>query len=129
MKTIRRDANDSHAEIRVENTATRVPAQYERQQFAAMDDLGLEDGDDALQYALMLSMEEPSPAESDYELYEGETPVSVSTRSREGSSSMQGSEVDHEAIAAVAEHRRREEEELQEMLEMIRVAEEREQGQ
>lgn len=41
-------------------SATRTGAQShsERGQLAAMEDLGLEDGDDALQYALMLSMEE-----------------------------------------------------------------------
>lgn len=42
------------------NSATRTRAQNhsERGQLAAMEDLGLEDGDDALQYALMLSMED-----------------------------------------------------------------------
>lgn len=121
MKTIRRDAHASHAEIQDENEATRVPARYERQQSAAMDDLGLADGDDALQYALMLSMEEASPADSDPERYT----ANIGDIDRMPSRSHDG--VDRDAIAAVAEHRRREEEELQEMLEMIRVAEEEEQ--
>jgi hypothetical protein len=61
-----------------------------------MDNMGLEDGEDALQYALMLSMDEQTP----------ETSVADS-----GAGISTGDDADAE---------------LQEMLEMIRLAEERE---
>ncbi len=44
----------------------RLQAKNERQHLAALEDLGLEDGDEALQYALMLSMEEQGQSGSAY---------------------------------------------------------------
>jgi hypothetical protein len=80
-----------------------------------MDNMGLEDGDDALQYALMLSMDEQqqgsaASADAAYQ--------APSTGSGIGSGTGTGSH--HGEIPDDAEA------ELQEMLEMIRVAEERE---
>lgn len=69
-----------------------------------MDDLGLEDGDDALQYALMLSMDD---REVDNEQY----PPAI------------GADVDAHEIVVGDEA---DDTELREMLEMIRVSEERE---
>lgn len=66
-----------------------------------MDNMGLEDGDDALQYALMLSMEEQSLDAEEQML----------GASGSGNGVANGEDPDAE---------------LQEMLEMIRVAEERE---
>jgi hypothetical protein len=66
-----------------------------------MDNMGLEDGDDALQYALMLSMEEQSLDAEEQML----------GASGSGNGAANGEDADAE---------------LQEMLEMIRVAEERE---
>lgn len=71
-----------------------------------MDNMGLEDGDDALQYALMLSMDERSSSASMDAQSQG-------PGSGAGMQVGEGAEADAEA-------------ELQEMLEMIRVAEERE---
>jgi hypothetical protein len=78
-----------------------------------MDNMGLEDGDDALQYALMLSMDEQSSAASIDPAYQA-----PSTGSGIGSGTGTGSHHGEYPDDAEAE--------LQEMLEMIRVAEERE---
>lgn len=127
MKHIQREAVASHEEIQSHNAATRLSSQHERQQFAAMDDLGLEDGDDALQYALMLSLDEQAQSSS-----------SASTPREHTQSSNQRDDPEvlvdgarsvargGDAVAAVEAYRREEEQELREMLEMIRVAEERE---
>lgn len=70
-----------------------------------MDNMGLEDGDDALQYALMLSMDEQEHEYSEI------SPSHTGTGAGSVSESNAGDDADAE---------------LQEMLEMIRVAEERE---
>ena len=103
MRAVHEDAVQSHAEIRDLNQATRVQTNQERQQRLAMDDLGLEDGDDAVQYAMMLSMER-----------DGHTP--------------DGEEVDPEAaeaVRAVEAFQRAEVDEMSRILEAIRLAEER----
>ena len=85
-----------------------------------MDDLGLEDGDEALQYALMLSMEEAgvSPTRE-----RDASPLSLST----ANTSVAAEDMDQEAMLAVRRVREsveREERELKEALEMIRLSEE-----
>lgn len=100
-KALRQQSLDTQDEIR--QTTPIRQSNYERAQFAAMDNMGLEDGDDALQYALMLSMDEQEQEYSEI------SPSDLRT----GAGSV--SETDAGADA-----------ELQEMLEMIRVAEERE---
>lgn len=74
-----------------------------------MDNLGLEDGDDALQYALMLSMDERE---------RGST--STSSLTIDDYQPVVGAEVDANDTGDHADI------ELQEMLEEIRLAEERE---
>jgi hypothetical protein len=105
VKSLRQQSLDTQDEIR-QTTPIRT-SNYERAQFAAMDNMGLEDGDDALQYALMLSMDEQEQEQS--EIYPSD------------SSTGAGSPVGDQSEAAA-------DAELQEMLEMIRVAEEREAG-
>lgn len=100
-KSLRQQSLDTQDEIR-QTTPIRT-SNYERAQFAAMDNMGLVDGDDALQYALMLSMDEQD--HSEISPSEGHTGAGNSSETNAG--------VDADA-------------ELQEMLEMIRVAEERE---
>ncbi|KAL7419845.1 hypothetical protein Q5752_005761 [Cryptotrichosporon argae] len=69
MRALHQDAAETETAMRAE-AAALTPTRAERQQAAAMDDLGLEDGDDALQYALMLSRDEaeraPGGAGEDY---------------------------------------------------------------
>ena len=107
MKSLHRDAVDSHQEIQEENAATRVASRQERQHIAAMEDLGLEDGEEALQYALMLSMEAQTG--------EGET------------GGDQGDEVGTDeaadAVRAVEAFQRAEDDEVREVLDMIRRGE------
>jgi hypothetical protein len=100
-KSLRQQSLDTQDEIR-QTTPIRT-SNYERAQFAAMDNMGLEDGDDALQYALMLSMDEQEQSEI--------SPSHTGTGAGSVSESNAGADADAE---------------LQEMLEMIRVAEERE---
>lgn len=100
-KSLRQQSLDTQDEIR--QTTPLRQSNIERAQFAAMDNMGLEDGDDALQYALMLSMDEQA---SDFSPSERNT----------GAGSLYGDDTQPDAADA----------ELQEMLEMIRIAEERE---
>ena len=102
-KSLRQQSLDTQDEIR-QTTPIRT-SNYERAQFAAMDNMGLEDGDDALQYALMLSMDEQ----------EQEYPEISPSHTGTGAGSVSESNAGADADA-----------ELQEMLEMIRVAEEQE---
>jgi len=99
-KSLRQQSLTAQDEIHSQPSAPVRQSNYERAQFAAMDNMGLEDGDDALQYALMLSMDEQSE-------------VSMSSETGAGTSS---SNPNGDAADA----------ELQEMLEMIRIAEEQE---
>ena len=101
-KSLRQQSLTAQDEIHSQPSAPVRQSNYERAQFAAMDNMGLEDGDDALQYALMLSMDEQSE-------------VSMSSETGAGTSS---SNPNGDAADA----------ELQEMLEMIRIAEEQEQS-
>lgn len=99
---------ETQAEIRSSTAQPVRQSNYERAQFAAMDDLGLDDGDDALQYALMLSMDEQATGDSvpglgEPSIHQGHNDVDAGV----------GTGADAE---------------LQEMLEMIRVAEEEEAG-
>ena len=107
MKSLHQDAADLHSEIRDHNAATRVPSRHERQHIAAMEDLGLEDGDDAVQYALMLSMEEQQARPS---CDEGEERAEDDDEA--------------EAVRTVEAFRRAEEDEMREMMAMISRAEE-----
>jgi hypothetical protein len=100
VKSLRQQSLTAQDEIHSQPSAPIRQSNYERAQFAAMDNMGLEDGDDALQYALMLSMDEQSEV-----LVSSDTGAGASSSTRNGD-------------AADAE--------LQEMLEMIRIAEENE---
>ena len=104
MKSLHRDAEASHQEIQEENAASRVVSQQERRHIAAMEDLGLEDGEEALQYALMLSME-AKPGEEEI--------------SAEQSDEM-GADGAADAVRAVEAFQRAEEDEAREVLDMIR---------
>ncbi|WVR09372.1 hypothetical protein IAU60_006439 [Kwoniella sp. DSM 27419] len=89
-------------------TPTRRPRVngHEANEIQAMEEMGLEDGEDALQYAMLLSMEGAG-----LEGHDGsreETAVDAETR---------------EAIRQVEAFQRQEEAELEGMLEMIRLAE------
>lgn len=71
MRDLHDDAVDSHYEIREENETFRPQTTEEDAQRAAMQNLGLEDGDAALEYALMMSQRESetptSQASSDHD--------------------------------------------------------------
>jgi hypothetical protein len=110
MKTLSRDAADSHLEIREHNEATRVPSRHERQHLAAMEDLGLADGEDAVQYALMLSMQEAEGSARG----EGEEDVD--------------DDEEMEAVRAVEQFTRKEIDDMREVLGLVRRAEERDRG-
>jgi hypothetical protein len=77
---------------------SHAPSRREVQEMAVMESLGLDGGDEALQYALMLSLEtSPTPSTA--------------------------SDGEDEAIRAVEEYTRNEEREVREVMEMIRRAE------
>lgn len=64
LRDLHDDAVDSHYEIQEENEVFRPQTTEEDAQRAAMQNLGLEDGDAALEYALMMSQQEsetPAP--------------------------------------------------------------------
>lgn len=61
MKALHKHAAAEHEEIQEANAAYKVPNAREVQERVALDELGLGDGEEALQYALMMSMEEPQP--------------------------------------------------------------------
>ncbi|ORY21364.1 hypothetical protein BCR39DRAFT_63906 [Naematelia encephala] len=108
------DVRKLHAEAADDDQelfAPHTPSRSERQHLAAMDQLGLEDADDALQYALMLSMEQDSASASGGN--EGE------------SASMMNDDVDvDQAVRAVEEFKQREADELRAAMELIRQSEE-----
>ena len=155
MRSVREDTADSYSEFQ---TPSRPPRTiHERQQFAAMDNLGLEDGDDALQYALMLSIDDqggPSEILDDDEPYEvDDSPASTPARSE--SSTPFGTSFDSRAstplesflvtrtyssaaadrlaadaaaaVRAVEAFEAAQRRETEEMLEMIKIAEDNEQ--
>ncbi|KAK4689613.1 hypothetical protein P7C73_g477, partial [Tremellales sp. Uapishka_1] len=107
MKALHQHAVDSHNEIQEYNNATKTPSKAERQHRQAMEDLGFEDGDDALQYALMISQQEQEDAGK-----------------HAGHDRERAEEMD--AVRAVERAQQQEAEEIREMLEMIRMAEQRE---
>lgn len=78
-----------------------------------MDNLGLEDGDDALQYALMLSMDEREQGSTIDDGYQPVVGADIGTSVTGDNVSVSGDNPDDDT-------------ELQEMLEEIRLAEERE---
>lgn len=153
MRDLHQDAVDSHYEIQAENDAHRPQMSHEEQHLAAMEDLGLADGDAALQYALMLSQQEqeqeqetrtPGPEspseESDEEAeairaveeFERRQAAHEASSGAPDNSSFDASDEETEAIRAVQEYERGGDDEgdapddLAEILEMIRLAEERE---
>jgi hypothetical protein len=142
MKALHREAEDDHEEIRQHNAATRVPNRRETQELEAMEHLGLDGGDEALQYALMLSMEQPSrsgtaspswspsPSPSPSPIPSpnfGASPgfsLSPSPSPSVGPShSGYGSEGEDEAIRAVEEFTRNEERQMRRAMEAIRRSE------
>ncbi|WVQ95174.1 hypothetical protein IAU59_002268 [Kwoniella sp. CBS 9459] len=162
MKVIHRAAVEDLPELNASPSVWARPkvqsSRHEANEIQAMDEMGLEDGEDALQYALMLSMDEqgqePSQnsRESEWELppaavREAHTPTLSSTWSETQTASqapsrsedvteMGGNEAEdemdaetREAIRQVEAFKRQEEDELGRMLEMIRLAEEKERNQ
>jgi hypothetical protein len=143
LRDLHQDAVDSHYEIRAENEATRAHTSHEEQHLAAMSDLGLADGDDALRYALMLSQQEAdasasaaaarASAASSPEHAGADVPgMGVPEASLDDGTGMSDDEA--AAIQAVAEFERAEaarkaaraqedEDDLAEVLEQIRLAE------
>lgn len=115
LRDLHQETVDSHHEIQEENTATRVHSTHERAHLAAMEDLGLADGDAALQYALMISQQEADGAQ--------QQPVPEPTTADE-EEVMSDDEAD--AIRAVEQFKQAEEDDLAAILEQIRLAEERE---
>jgi len=121
LQYLHHDAAESHYEIQAENEVERVSVSHEQAHRAAMEGLGLADGDAALQYALMLSQQEsesspvlaPTGSESDDEL-EAIRAVEEFERAEAA------------RIAREAQTRQEDEDDLAEILEMIRLAEERE---
>lgn len=57
-KALHRDVRESHSEIQADNDARRAEAQRDRLHLAEYESLGLDEGEDALAYALMISQEE-----------------------------------------------------------------------
>ncbi|BEI84834.1 hypothetical protein CcaverHIS002_0502350 [Cutaneotrichosporon cavernicola] len=142
LRDLHQDAVDSHYEIRAENEATRAHTSHEDQHLAAMNDLGLADGDEALRYAILLSQQEAdasaaasrlsaaSPAER--RRADPGMGVGVPDASLEEGTGVSDDEA--AAIEAVAEFERAEaarkaaraqedEEDLADVLEQIRLAE------
>jgi hypothetical protein len=115
LKAVQHEATESHLEIQESNEARRVTTGVERLHMAAMEDLGLEDGDQALEYALALSMGEGGADGNEGGVGGNFREVRDQDRVEED-----------EAVKAVEAYRKAEEEEMRVMLEMIRLAEERE---
>lgn len=142
LRDLHNDAVDSHYEIQADNEAHRAHSTNEEQHLAAMQDLGLADGDAALEYALRLSQQEAD------NLATGTHPVDHSDYGPDdpdaGASPLGTSEAEEseeaEAIRLVEEFERAEaaarhqqpedeaDEELAGILEEIRLAEELERG-
>lgn len=149
LRDLHHDAVESHYEIQAENEIERHSVSHEQAHRAALADLGLADGDAALQYALMLSQETGEQSglgagagaapehENECTGYEGYEDDSAYN---EYPDEMSDAEAD--AIRAVEAFMRAEQEaqqpapapapegedpeDLAEILEMIRLAEERE---
>lgn len=144
LRDLHQDAVHSHYEIRAENEATRAHTSHEEQHLAAMNNLGLADGDEAMRYALMLSQQEADAsagaarqsAGSGSLEHEGADPgMGVPDASLDDSDEGTGmSDEEVAAIQAVAEFERAEaarkaaraqedEDDLADVLEQIRLAE------
>ncbi|CAK9781730.1 hypothetical protein CC85DRAFT_281517 [Cutaneotrichosporon oleaginosum] len=141
LRDLHQDAVDSHYEIRAENEATRAHTSHEEQHLAAMNDLGLADGDEALRYALLLSQQEADASATAHESTALSSPerggaddlgVEVPDVSLDDGAGMSDDEA--AAIQAVAEFERAEaarkaararedEDDLANVLEQIRLAE------
>ncbi|WWD02114.1 hypothetical protein V865_000152 [Kwoniella europaea PYCC6329] len=135
MKAIHRAAVDDHSDLESPSTS-RITSRHEAREVQAMEDMGL-DGDDALQYALMLSMEEQGSAskdaDGDGDQWE-ENELDTTTQGSSGTSTAfdgqdEMDEETREAIRQVEAFKKQEEDELNRVLEMIRLAEERGGGQ
>ncbi|WVF67598.1 hypothetical protein IAT40_002356 [Kwoniella sp. CBS 6097] len=162
MKAIHQAAVDDLPELNSSPSAWARPkvqsSRHEANEIQAMEEMGLEDGEDALQYALMLSMEEQGqgssrhPAGSEWETAPPDvtdtdtlpqSPAradsfhSTQPASRSPSAGIEGDTAEddgmdaetREAIRQVEAFKRQEEDELGRMLEMIRLAEEKERSQ
>ncbi|WWC71308.1 uncharacterized protein I206_105262 [Kwoniella pini CBS 10737] len=131
MRAIHRAAVADNSDL--EETPTKVTSRHEAREVQAMENMGLE-GDDALQYALLLSMEE----QESHTMVEEENynEPSIDTSSRNSSTGVIGDEIDEEgldeetreAIRQVEMYKKQEEEELNRVLEMIRLSEASESG-
>lgn len=98
MRSAQLDAEDDHLALQLETTPTRL----QQRQSTAIRNMGLEDADEAVQYAMMLSLEQ-SRAEA------------------EGISDESDGEAEAlEAVRRLEEEERREREEV---LEVVRMAE------
>lgn len=127
MKALHQAAEEEFAEF-APHAATprqRLTNPHETLEREAMQQMGLEDGDDALQYALMLSMEEQSHASPPHNDFMNED--SSASGWVEGEDEEDIDEDTAEAIRQVEAFKKAEQEnELARMLEMIEKAETRE---
>ena len=96
MRSAQLDAEDDHLALQLETTPTRL----QQRQSTAIRNMGLEDADQAVQYAMMLSLEQ-----SRTEDIEGESDGEV------------------EALEAVRRLEEQERREREEVLEVVRMAE------
>lgn len=128
LRDLHSDAVDSHYEIQADNEALRAQSTNEEQHMAAMEDLGLLDGDAALEYALRLSQQEADSAPGQADDYGPEDP---------DAGDLEQESEEAEAIRLVAEFEREEaarrqqaeDDELAGILEEIRLAEQLEKDQ
>ncbi|WVW85344.1 hypothetical protein I302_107382 [Kwoniella bestiolae CBS 10118] len=127
MKAIHRAAVDDHSDLE-SPSAARI-TRHEAREVQAMEDMGL-DGDDALQYALMLSMEEQNSGNDNLHNEDGEgwedTEGATTTERSSGTSVVEDDGMDEEtreAIRQVEAFKKQEEDELSRVLEMIRISE------
>ncbi|WWC90437.1 uncharacterized protein L201_005372 [Kwoniella dendrophila CBS 6074] len=141
MKAIHRAVVDEHSDLD-SPTTVKITSRHEAREVQAMEDMGL-NGDDALQYALMLSMEEQNHNDNSADIEEevgwddeGEeynqatgsssTPsISANIAGNEHEEEDQLDEETREAIRQVEAFKKQEEDELSKVLEMIRLSEER----
>ncbi|KAK8854560.1 hypothetical protein IAR55_003299 [Kwoniella newhampshirensis] len=143
MKAIHKAAVDDQVELKPFNTSIkpRVSTTHEAREREAMEVMGLEDGEDALQYALMLSMEDKGgTARSGTEGGDDEPWIDVGDMTSTSSTTPawaeeelgeeeKGDDLDDETVEAIRQveaFKKAEEDELGRVLEMIRLAEEKE---
>nr|XP_031863898.1 uncharacterized protein CI109_000542 [Kwoniella shandongensis]KAA5530970.1 hypothetical protein CI109_000542 [Kwoniella shandongensis] len=143
MKAIHKAAVDDQVGIApfTPSAKPRVSIRHEAIEREAMEEMGLEDGEDALQYALMLSMEDKggnkgAPIEGDNDSWvdvggvtsSSSTPAWVEEADDDADHSQEAGldEETADAIRQVEAFKKAEEDELARVLEMIRLAEEKE---